>query len=185
MKEIWIPVKNYEEFYQVSNLGRIKSLERVIRNRVYPEKIMKTKINKTQEMVRFKVDGIKYHFPVQRIVAYAFVSNPQNKPFVGHINGNTLDNRASNLKWMTMQEINKISVVKRPVKPEFFEKGADAAKKKFSKKIKNVTTGKIYNSLNEAAKEYNITPVAISYNCIGKTSHCLGMQWRFILCEEN
>ena len=38
MKEIWIPVKNYEEFYQVSNLGRIKSLERVIRNRVYPEK---------------------------------------------------------------------------------------------------------------------------------------------------
>ena len=81
---------------------------------------MKTKINKTQEMVRFKVDGIKYYFPVQRIVAYAFVSNPQNKPFVGHINGNTLDNRASNLKWMTMQEINKISVVKRPVKPEFF-----------------------------------------------------------------
>lgn len=180
-REIWAPIKDFEGLYEISNLGRVKSLEKVVRFRLCPEIIRATHKNKTQEMLTLKQDGKTSSYCVARLVAEAFVNNPENKPFVMHIDGDTFNNKASNLKWATMREINKTSSPKRKYDEKHWNSFKDGSIKKHSKKILCATTGKIYNSIAEASREYNISRTAIKLNCQGKTSHCIGMQWRYIL----
>lgn len=179
MKEIWQPIKGYEGLYEISNLGRVKALPKIVRFRYYEEKILKSKINKTQEMVGLKVNQVYTSFCVARLVALAFVQNRENKPFVLHKDGNTFNNKASNLKWATMQEINKLAGIKKKPAAKTIEKLV-AGSKRNSKKIKCIETGKIYSSINEASREMGVSPTAIRYNCQGKTASCCGMQWRFV-----
>ncbi len=89
--EIWKDVKGYEGLYQVSNLGRVKTLRKVVNNypnctRVLPEKIRNGNVNKSlgYKMVSLSKDGkLKNEF-VHRLVAKAFIPNPDNYPMVNH-----------------------------------------------------------------------------------------------------
>ena len=99
-KEIWRPVVGYEGLYEVSNLGNVKSLSRpVFRSKngytKVSERIMSKILTKSgyyrvplsKDMAKTKI------FFVHRLVAMAFIPNPDNKPFIDHINGITTDNR--------------------------------------------------------------------------------------------
>lgn len=108
-QEIWKDVKGYEGIYQVSNKGRIKSLERTINygNRLYHKKetFMKQVLDKRgYPCVKLNKDncvkGISFH----RIVAQTFIPNPNNKPQVNHKDGNKLNNCVENLEWVTCLE---------------------------------------------------------------------------------
>lgn len=101
--EIWKDVVGFEGLYQVSNLGNVKSLNYL---RSGQERILKQNtINKRGcRQVKLFRDGKHYCKQVHRIVAEAFVPNPENKPQVNHINENPSDNRAINLNWMTAKE---------------------------------------------------------------------------------
>jgi len=110
MQEIWKDVKGYEGMYQVSNLGRIKSLDRtVVCNRGYKlvkGMILKGEISKKGYCrIRLSngVNNRKKYF-VHRIVAFAFICNQDNKPFINHIDGNKLNNNITNLEWCTCSE---------------------------------------------------------------------------------
>jgi hypothetical protein len=99
-KEIWKDIEGYEGLYQVSNLGRIKSLNF---KRSGKEGILKSNPEGGYCAVTLshKRRGVFY---IHRLVATAFIPNPENKPEVNHINHNKRDNRASNLEWVTQSE---------------------------------------------------------------------------------
>jgi hypothetical protein len=107
MSEVWNPVVGYEERYMVSNFGQVKSLLRKDkRNRnTIPEKILTPQLDYTG-YCRVIFDDHKRYL-VHRLVAIAFIPNPENKPQVNHKNGNKLDNVLTNLEWVTRSENSK------------------------------------------------------------------------------
>jgi len=106
MKEIWKDIEGYEGYYQVSNLGEIKSLERVtIQGKLLKEKLIKSSDNHNKYLyVSLFKDGNRKAVGVHRLVAQAFIPNPENKPQVNHIDENTMNNNSENLEWVTGKE---------------------------------------------------------------------------------
>ena len=111
MIEIWHPCAGYETHYEVSNLGNVRSIERMVNNRLHnglrksPQKLLKAGKSKAGYfIVSFCVDGVKSNQTVHRLVARAFIPNETNKPQVNHKDGNKLNNHIDNLEWVTVSE---------------------------------------------------------------------------------
>ena len=101
MKEIWKPVRNYEGLYEVSNMGRVKSLNY---NRTGKERIMKGLDNGHGYLfVQLCKDGKAKNCRINRLVAMAFIPNPDNLPEVNHKDKIRTNNRVDNLEWCTTQ----------------------------------------------------------------------------------
>lgn len=119
--ELWLPIKGYENKYEVSNLGRVKSLKRIayngFGNHILNERIIKVGNNGNGYITAClcKNGKPKTHH-VHRLVATAFIYNTNNKPQVNHINGIVSDNKVNNLEWVTISENSRHSydVLKRP-----------------------------------------------------------------------
>ena len=110
LKEIWKDIKDYEGLYQVSNFGRVKSLARRVRsgnaNRTLKETILKPNKKETGylEVGLYKNQKFKSYL-VHRLVAIAFISNPNNYPEVNHKHEfEKQDNNIDNLEWATRKE---------------------------------------------------------------------------------
>lgn len=104
--EIWLPVKGYEDRYEVSNLGRVRSLMKQnvhgggVRKRDKPM-IRKSHINTSgYYQIGLQKEGKLEHLRVHRLVAIAFIPNPENLPEVNHLKGK-LDNRVESIEWST------------------------------------------------------------------------------------
>ncbi|MDV4025591.1 endodeoxyribonuclease [Elizabethkingia anophelis] len=107
--EEWKDVIEYEGLYKVSNTGKIMSCERIVNSpkgkRIVKSKILKSIITSTgYPRVHLSKEGAKNKVSVHRIVAIAFIDNPDNKPQVNHINGIKTDNTVGNLEWVTSLE---------------------------------------------------------------------------------
>ena len=96
--EVWRPIPNYEGFYEVSNMGKVRSVYRY-------RHILKPMISNTgYERVDLFKNKHRRQFSVHRLVAMAFIDNPNAKPFVNHKDENKLNNSADNLEWVTHVE---------------------------------------------------------------------------------
>lgn len=112
IEELWVDVKDYEGLYQVSNLGRVKSLDRINKHsegniRIIKGKILKIQINNKRGgycEISIHKEGHEKRFRLNRLVAIHFIPNPNNLPEVNHIDGKKENNRADNLEWMTSIE---------------------------------------------------------------------------------
>lgn len=109
--EIWKDVAGYEGLYQVSNLGRVKSYAHLVKcrggYRTQPSKILTNCYDGNYFHVTLFYKGKRNIFFVHRLVAEAFIPNPQNKATINHIDGNKLNNNVCNLEWATYSENGK------------------------------------------------------------------------------
>ena len=108
--EIWKDVIGFELLYQVSNLGRVKSLSRTVdgklnSKRVLLERILSDRDNgRGYRVLELYKDDKRYFKKVHRLVAEAFIPNPENKPEVNHIDTDKTNNNDWNLEWVTGKE---------------------------------------------------------------------------------
>ena len=101
--EIWKPISGYEGLYEVSNLGRVKSLSRF---QSTTERILKGEYdNRGYYRVRLSKENITKKFQIHRLVASVFIKNPSFVRLqINHIDGNPSNNNVSNLEWCTHSE---------------------------------------------------------------------------------
>jgi hypothetical protein len=172
--EEWRDIRGYEGLYQVSNEGRVRSLDRVIRKingrqQTYKGRILspiKHKCSKQQEGTYYNhyyltKDGKQKWFEVHRLVAEAFIPNPHAYTVVHHKNHNPQDNRAENLEWINNEEHNAIHQTDR----------ITAVVEKLSKTVFQYDLyGKlvrIWSSIHEIARELGYSNGTISVCCNG------------------
>lgn len=111
MEEIWKDIEGYEGFYQVSSLGRIKSLERRVKAR-YNYQVIKEKIRKLNKTtagylyVVLSKEGINKTHLVHQLVAKAFLQKIDNLECINHIDENKENNSITNLEWCSYQYNN-------------------------------------------------------------------------------
>lgn len=178
-QEIWKDVKNYEGKYQVSNLGRVKSLLEKYRGGQYYGMILKSHVNKKGYVYQqLRKDNKTFTHLLHRLVAEVFIPNPENKPNINHIDANTSNNNINNLEWCTQKENiqhciklerrnknfhwmngrtpwnkNKTLTNEHKLKISNTKKGQISPHRK---EIINTETKKIYNSILEAVKDSGI-----------------------------
>ena len=179
--EVWKDIKGYEGRYQVSNMGRVKSLERTFidktgRKQHIKERILKPRTDK-DGYLRVDLHNSKAkRFAIHRLVCEAFHENPENKPCVNHIDENKTNNIASNLEWCTVAENNKYGT--RPTKI------AKANAKNKSKAVGQYTLGgkliKVWQSTHEVERQLGFASPNISAVARGKRKTAYGYVWKYI-----
>lgn len=169
MKEIWKPIKDYEGLYEISNFGNVKILARNYTRYNYLTKrynIIKVKEKKTQGTInggyrricltKNKVEKNKH---IHKLVAEAFIPNPNNYSYVNHIDGNKQNNYIDNLEWCTLYQ-NNTHAYKTGLR-----KSTD-----ITPILQYDLEGNFireYKSINEASKETNLDIRHISRNING------------------
>ena len=162
MKEEWRDIKGYEGKYQVSNLGRVKSLKDRYGN--YREKILSMRSNKGgYKRVGLWKNGEGKTYYIHRLVAEVFIPNPNNYLEVNHKDENKQNNKVENLEWCSREYNNNYGTKTQRASEKI--KGSKHPK---SRKVLCITTGKKFNFIKEAAEYYSINKVTISKCCKGK-----------------
>ena len=166
--EIWKDIEGYVGKYQVSNLGNVKTFVG------WKGRVMKqSKQNKGYNIVRL---SNKNHL-VHRLVAQAFIPNPENKPNINHKSGVKTDNRAENLEWVTQKE-NIDHSIKFKLKPD------DRGEKSYLAKL---TENEVY-VIKGLLKYTSIRPYEIAkiFNVVNDTIYAIKNKksWKHIQLEE-
>lgn len=169
-KEEWRDISGYEGIYQVSNLGRVKSLVNGGQSRLNgKERILKPGENKYGYLsVNLCKYGNRKMFKIHRLVAQAFLSNSENFPEVNHKDENPKNNHSSNLEWCD-----------RKYNCNYGTRNERMRKTK-SKKVICIETNFTYESVNEASRQTGFDKGNISKCCLGKSKTTGGYHWKYI-----
>lgn len=150
--------------YEVNNLGQVRHKQR--------RQILKPRSNNSgYQYVNFKVNGKNTNFAVHRIVANAFIPNPNGYSEVNHINYDKNDNRVENLEWVSSSQNKKHAYLK--------EENHKSRGKIVEQYSLNGDYIKSFDSVSEAANEFGCCVAAISNCCLGRTKSSQGYRWKF------
>lgn len=204
-QEIWKDVVGYEGLYQVSNLGRVKSVARyvdrhakhVIHKKYIKECILKQCENsRGYPCVNLSKDGIVKPKRVHRLVAIAFIPNPENKEQINHKDGNRANPNVNNLEWVTNTENQRHSWKylnrQNPHKGKPRPKDSIEKMKAFwvgkvrptCKRVFCVELNRYFDSVNDACRELKIAR-HIHECCEGERHTCGGYYWKWAKESED
>lgn len=181
--EIWKDIENYEGLYQVSNLGRVRSLERDVyysNGAIHhlKEKILVKRIEKNgYQIVSLYKNGKRKDMTIHRLVALAFISNPEDKPQVNHIDEVKTNNVVENLEWCSAQEnVNHGTRTARAVQNRRSYKLGNHpnAKPVFCEEL-----NKKFDSIRRAEEELGVNINCIVSACKGKQKTAGGFHWKY------
>ena len=190
MSEVWKPIQGYENEYLVSNHGNVWSVRR--KRNLIPKRA------KGYLRVALSVYGKTKTFSIHRLVAQAFIPNPENKPTVNHINEDKSDNRASNLEWATTREQNAHGTrtaramantdwAARTAKMDYkeiarkhnYETMNAAQMRRVVQKDAAGTVIAVFDSIGQAARSVNVSTGHIWQCCNGQRKTCKGSVWNY------
>lgn len=172
MLEIWKAIEDYEDLYQVSNLGRVKSLNY---KRTGKERILKpgyyTKYG--HQDVNLCKDGVRTMKSIHRLVAEAFIPNPENKPCIDHIDCNPTNNCVYNIRWVSHKENsnNPLSIIHQ-------------RDSKGGQPIYCFETDTVYESTKEVERQLNVKSGNVSECCRGKRKSAGGYHFKYYETEK-
>lgn len=175
-KEIWKDIPEYKGMYQASNLGRIRSLDRKITQLANGGKTKFTYMKKGRilaqgiqnggyPIVSISVNAKRKICTVHRLVASAFIDNPNNYREVNHKDGNKSNNSIENLEWVKHSDNIKHSY-------------RELKQKRYNRPIKCIETGVVYSSCKEASDKTGINVGSINHAVNGLYTHAGGFTWK-------
>lgn len=157
--ELWLPVVGLEQYYAISNHGRVYSLR-------YKRLLRPASASNGYLIVDLRLDMSHNYRRVHRMVAESFIPNPDNKSYVNHIDGNKLNPRIHNLEWVTAKENSQHAVktgLYRPARPRKLTHDDIRAIRA------RCVNGCKINGQSAIAKEYGVTRQVIISIMNGKT----------------
>ena len=163
--ELWKPIKNYEEYYQISSFGKVRSLHKK------PYKILKQSLRTEYLGIQLNKNNKGKTFSVHRLVATSFIKNDDYAKIVNHIDGNKNNNHVLNLEWITYKENTKHAIVNNLHIPKCIRVSQYSKDKK--------TLIKTFNSVKEAMELTGIRDTRICSVCKGKRNHAGGYFWKY------
>ena len=180
MKEIWKDIAEYKGLYQISNLGNVKSLNY---NHTKKPKLLTLKHHHSgYVMVVLCNDYGNKNCNIHTLVARAFIPNPENKPYVNHIDGNKANNCVSNLEWVTAKE-NTSHAIKNNLRLDSNMRGRMGNNSPLKKSVLQCDlVGNVVNKwecISAAARHFNCSPSAIINCCAGRIKSCKGYVWKY------
>lgn len=190
MKEVWKDISGFEGFYQVNNFGSIKGLQRIVRTgkkgttfRTIKERMITIRrYPNGYEYVKLLLPKQENPKLVHRLMANAFIQNPENKPDINHKNGVKWDNRLENIEWCTKSEN-----VNHAIDNGFIKTGNESPKHLCvgdkhpnSKKVKCDTLDMIFHNTRIAAEATGVDRLTVGLICNGKKTQRYGLTFRFI-----
>ena len=157
-----IDIKGYEGLYGITSCGRVWSY--------ITNKFLKLYTGRGGYMrVKLCKDGVRKNFYVHRLVAEAYIENPDNLPQVNHIDGNKEHNWIKNLEWCSCSENVKHAV-----------KSGLLAKKHSKKRVHCVETGRVYKSCAAAARELGLCKSSVWDACNGRYHTTGGYHFTYV-----
>lgn len=180
MIEVWQDIKGYENLYKISNWGNVMSLKR--------NKLMTPKKTKHGYItITLSKKGEIKTFFLHRLIAETFIPNPENKPYIDHINTIRDDNRVENLRWVTPSENNN--------NPLTLKRMLEITNTNEYKKTQSITKSKgvvqytldgkmlaVFYGGREASRKTGISQISISQCCRNLPKHISagGYRWRYL-----
>lgn len=195
--EEWRDIEEYEGLYQVSNKGRVKSLSRYTRHgRFIKEQLLSLSLGDRYLIVSLSLDNIRKTYSVHRLVAKAFLSNPNNLPMINHKDEDPTNNLVENLEWCTCLYNNNYGTRNKRLSNTL--KGhsvSNSVKSKISKSeigkicmyqwrpvVQISKEGEflgVFPTITMAAKILRIGRTSIRQCCIGSKDFAGGFKWRY------
>lgn len=174
--EIWKPIKGYEGLYEVNNWGDVRSLDKVVscrygKKRTAKGQVLNPSLSRGYPQVVLSDKGVHKHFFVHRLVAEAFVPNPDNLPEINHKDENPTNPYWRNLEWCNHQY--NINYGSRNAKSGM------ASSKAVAKYDINGTIIKTYKSIREASKDSNTSCQNICSVLKGRQKTSGGYIWKY------
>lgn len=182
--ENWKDIKGYEGFYQVSDCGNVRSLARDVYRQDgtfhhhLKEKILVPSLNsKGYVKVHLYKNGKRKVMTIHRLVAMAFLPNPENKPMVNHKDENPLNNFVENLEWCSAQYNANYGTRNERIAKN--HKNVKLGNHPRAKQVFCVELNKTFDCAKRAQEELGIWKSAIAKVCKGKAETAGGFHWRY------